>query len=321
MIVFMVYLYVIWILYIIIVIILYPILYMYTCLRIVNLSNKRSLNCSKSFNTQDDIIRFLKRAIPSQTPGDAFAYIFDNGSRHRLNYLTVNAPDAMIEPINDMTLKIIEKLLVKSTKEEVMDSIILNIKKIMQMYNIDEQLDESKTMDMLNRIANREYVIEPEMRKQLENDIKTIETQKGGSYDKSYETLDEYKQIEQIKPVQKGGVLIWMLEKYVFSRLPEQLENAIYVVLEIIDIILIVLSSVPGFLPADIAALIYSFLRFDIIGMLGALCAFIPGVGDALGGVVRILNKMRKYSGVFIVLMVGVLVLIIGITVYFVFIV
>jgi hypothetical protein len=66
--------------------------------------------------------------------------------------------------------------------------------------------------------------------------------------------------------------------------------------LEIIDLIIIIVSSIPVVGTVfDVVAFVYSFLRLEPVGMIGAAISFVPVVGDAIGGVLRVGYKFGKY--------------------------
>ena len=76
----------------------------------------------------------------------------------------------------------------------------------------------------------------------------------------------------------------------------------IYLVLEIIELVLIIASSVPGLqvlygagVIIDVIAIIIALARLDILGALAAAVSLIPLFGDIAGGIIRIGLKIFKY--------------------------
>lgn len=92
--------------------------------------------------------------------------------------------------------------------------------------------------------------------------------------------------------VQQGGIIIKKLEE----ALP-----AISPILEIIDWILIIASTViaapPLSLVVDAVATVWALLRWDLPMFFGSIVSFVPGIGDIIGGGIRVLAKIFKYIG------------------------
>ena len=259
------------------------------CTSIKNLFTRSNFNCNLKIN---DEYSFLYKTLEYQPHNVLFLYKFDNNKK----YVTVhNDEDFLIEPIeDDLALKLLENLydVDRDNKEKKINSIADKIIELAKIHNInDVGVDKDKLIDFIRKIDNNPL-------KQKVLDIRD-------------EYIEQLRQKEmndklQWKKNQKGGVLIWAMETYLFPKLPETVQTILWSILEIIDVALIIASSIPGLqfvaglgIIIDIIAIIYAFLRFDVVGTIGALISFIPIVGDVAGGGIRIIAKIYKYYSKF----------------------
>lgn len=244
------------------------------CISIKNIYTHDTFDCNAKVK---DIIKFMHDMFQYQPRNVIFLYKFDNNEQ----YLTAhNSEDFAMEKIdNPNILKILEHIfdIDYDDKEKRIESIINNLSQFVKQNEMNVTIDKDK----------------------LSNFMKKIET--NPETQKVYEAKNNY--IENIKPIQQGGVLIWLMEKYLMPKMPAMMQNIFFGILEIIDAILIVGISIPGLqlvagagIIVDIVSFIYCFLRFDIIGMVASVIALIPIIGNIIGGIMRIGNKFMKYN-------------------------
>lgn len=258
------------------------------CISIKNVYTKDTINCN--IKVSDDI-KFIYDMFKYQPENILFIYKFDNNKKYITAY---NSKEFMIESINnDSELDIIEHIcdVDFDNKDVKIQKIMNNIDKFMIRNQIDIDVDKSKLNKFINEIDVNPLWI--------------------ANVDRVYNARDDYTNKLKYKIVeepinQKGGVLIWLMEKYLFPKLPSTIQTILSGILEIIDAILIIGISIPGLQFAagagiiiDIISFVYCFLRFDVIGMIASLIAFIPIIGNIIGGVMRIGAKSFKYYGKF----------------------
>lgn len=103
---------------------------------------------------------------------------------------------------------------------------------------------------------------------------------------------------ENISDNQEGGVLLKMIDDSIRKNSPKWLSLLFSGFLELIDITLIILSSMPGTSVIstgrviDITYILYTILRADVGGLFGGLLSLIPEIGKMTGLVVKVSNKM-----------------------------
>ena len=109
--------------------------------------------------------------------------------------------------------------------------------------------------------------------------------------------VTDYNQKNKINE-QEGGILIKMLEDKL-ETMDSQVPSIILTgILEFIDLILLVLSAIPGAgIPFDIANIIFSILRGDFWGIIPSLIGFIPVLGDVVGTVMKVIAKVARIGG------------------------
>ena len=209
-----------------------------------------------------------------------FMYIFDNSDK----YITAHENDEfIIEKINDdLGLKILECVydIDYDNKEKKINSIVDKVIKLSAENNINIKIDKQKLVDFIKKIDNSDNKYGKNVIIAQNKYInKMIEQSK-----------------EKEKVVQQGGILIWAFESYILPKLPSIMQNIFFGILEIIDIGLIILSSIPvagfGF---DLISILYCFLRFDMVGLFGSIVSLVPVVGDITGGLIRGMSKIFRY--------------------------
>jgi len=243
------------------------------CVLVYNLVTKEKIEC---YIKALDENTFMKKFSKYQQDGDIYVYEFTNKNMY---FVIKKEDEIIIEPIrNKLAITILEQL--NSTREERIQSITNSIKQIMKRYNVKCNFSSDNVKQSLEG---------------LEADPSSEKIIQAKNY---YLTnLDNTKVGEQ-----KGGILIWLTEKYVIDSLPKSIAFIFRSIIEIIDWIFIIASSIPGLqfvagagVVIDIMSFIYSFLRFDLIGMVGSIISFIPFVGDILGGIIRAGGKMYRF--------------------------
>lgn len=254
---------------------------MTSCIKVKNLNNNIKCGCNM---TTDDKYKFIHDRLNKQLPETVYVYTFSDGD----NYFSVNDADQIVEPADPVLLKVFEHSYTPTTDEQRAKRITKNIKYLLQKDEIDkenrkEQFDGEKIEQFILKIKDDEHV-----KKELYT-----------ARDKYF--LKKYQNNYQLN--QEGGVLLWMLDNYMKKKYEGKTAYTVFsTVLEIIDIALLILSSIPGLafaygagLVIDIIAIIYSFLRFDIIGMIGGVISLIPVIGDLAGGAIKAGGKIMKY--------------------------
>lgn len=252
------------------------------CISIKNLYTKSQFNFTLKM---DDVFFFLYRLFDYQKKGILFLYTFDDNTK----YITAYDDDSfIIEKVEDgLGLKILEHVYDMNyyNKEYKVQSIASNVIKLSEKNNIKIPVDKEKLLNFIRSLDEEEY--SEEGKEVLEARNKYME-----ELVKKEEVERKYKE----KNIQTGGVIIWAFEQYLLPKMPSILQTIIGGLLEIIDIALIVLSEIPvaGY-AFDLIAIVYCFLRFDMIGMFGAIIMLIPVIGGIVGGAIRVMGKVYKY--------------------------
>lgn len=267
---------------------------MVKCILIKNLFNKNIL--VTHLDDIKDIRNFLFDMFKYQPKDTIFLYKFINDKLNEESYVTGHlseSDDFLMEKFGDtaydqLALTIIEHLSDNNygSKEWRINSIINSIEKFAVQHNIKEPVNKQKLREFLGK---------------LESDPQTIPI-----IDARDKYIREFGKKKQYRLVQHGGVLVWALEKYIFPKFPSIMQTILFGILEIIDFVLIFLTSLPwAIIPPlelvnwvlDAISFVWSFLRFDIIGMVGSVIAFIPFVGGIIGAIVRIIGKVYHFIG------------------------
>ena len=115
--------------------------------------------------------------------------------------------------------------------------------------------------------------------------------------------LSNDKEINNHEINQSGGFLIWLFQKGIENIFPDWFTFLFDIVLDIIDIALVVAITIPGSSPfvgdnfiLTATSIVFSILRFDIIGAISGIIRFIPTVGKILGGIIFMGGKIGKYA-------------------------
>jgi|LakMenEpi03Aug12_release.lakeMendotaPanAssembly.Ray.scaffolds.fasta_scaffold165223_2 hypothetical protein len=259
------------------------------CIYIKNLFTKHSLKCNA---TVYDIYEFFYKMFENQPMNALFLYEFDNGEK----YITAhNHKNFIIEPIEDeIMLKIIENICDPdyNNKEKKINSLADKIISFANTHNLKfNNIDRDKLIDFIRNLENNPLK-------------KSIDDAKEAYIQEIENKQQNNKKIW--KTNQQGGVLIWAFEKYLFPKMPNMVRTILWTILEIVDVVLIIGSSIPGLQGVllagfifDIINIVYCFLRFDIVGLMGAIVSIIPIVGDVIGGGIRVLSKIYTYYNKF----------------------
>ncbi len=291
------------------------------CEYIINLytKNKNKINPN---NTVENELDYILTNITKQDNDIIYLYKFTTNNK----YYVVNSNEPTIVPADDIMLFIfIWKLYrPKQTKDNLIKSIIKNTKKFMKTYpvfednTIDEELlkkflydlSENKDAEDKIMIARDGYII-----KKLINES---EKKDKDIYFKARLSCISNRR-ECNKVVQKGGAFLdflgplkyliyvsffplWYLEHLSYKYLPKWMAWTVTGILEFIDIILGIISSLPiKLIPVvgeiawvvDAVVTIYSFTRADIIGVVAGLISLIPIV-DIGGGFIKGGGKLAK---------------------------
>lgn len=306
---------------------------MVKCKYYIDFYNKKNI-IDKNVEVDDKLL-YMKNNLKKQIPSRIYFYRFDDGDKYiSINVdNTTNKNDFIIEQFKGSKLE--ERMILKfmwkfygnnnlKSRDDVIDSINNSISKIIKQYpdkfnefnefdqaggnRIDynetnklkqflTKLDENKdAQNILNK--NRREMIDKiyELDKIKNNKLNKLN--KSEKLNKlSKETMDNY-----IQKGQSGGIIIWLIEKAVSYYLPNWISFIFTGILEIIDIGLGIASAIPGLQAVygagviiDVISIIYSILRFDIIGTIAGLISLIPGIGDIIGGVTKFLGKAGKY--------------------------
>lgn len=247
------------------------------CISVKNMLTKSRIDCNFKVH---DIYKFIYDMFEVQKKDVLYLYTIENIDNIDKYIAVHDDDDFIIEKMdNELILKILDSVydINYYDKNMKIKSITESLKKIAKDNKLDITVDEIKIREFIDKAENK-----PEAQK--------INV----AYDEYIATLK--KNDKNKTNVQSGGVFIWMFEKYVLPSLPYTIQNMVWGFLEVVDMILIIISSIPGLgAPADIIAIVYSFLRFDMVLLSGACISLIPVVGDAIGGVVRIGAKIFKY--------------------------
>jgi len=249
---------------------------MIRCVSIKNVYTKKIIACNYATN---DIIKFMHDMFVYQPQNVLFLYKFNNES----NYITAhNDKDFIIEPVNnEAEYKMIEEFCDVNcdNDDKKVQRIIDNVSKFANQNSININFDKNELTDFLTKLKSDKNI------------------------QKVYKARDKYvRNLSETKINQQGGVVIWLIEKYMFPKLPSTIRMIFTSILEIIDAVLIVGISIPGLqfaaglgIIVDIISFIYCFLRFDVLGMVASLIALIPILGNIVGGFMRITAKSLKY--------------------------
>ncbi|QKF93642.1 hypothetical protein QKU48_gp0184 [Fadolivirus algeromassiliense] len=256
------------------------------CIEITNLSNKDKLACNLSVT---DKYKFMYDMLDHQPNNVIFSYKFDD--MEQFIVCRGDNDDFMIEKINDsLHMKVIEHLchIEYNKSYDRISSIVDNLTKLSEKYNFPIKFDKQQIIHMLNKLNEGE------------NKTKILEA-RDQYLAKLKKEEEEKKKSKNIN--QQGGILIWLIEDKLLPKLPKTVGLIIWGVFEIIDIVLLILASIPGLqlvygagFVIDIISIVYCFLRFDIMGMVGGVVSIIPLVGDVLGAIIRIIGKIKSYT-------------------------
>ena len=233
----------------------------------------KTINRNPTKNDLGDI-DYIKNNIKTQNDKEIYLYTFSGGNR----YFAVFDKDS-----DNIIEKVPRKEAIpflwsmhgpKKNNQQLFKSVV---KKLCILGNDDK----SKYKDFLNRLTNDE------------ESLKKVD-----------KTLKKYKLVRKNPEyVQSGGILIWLLEKYIVQAYaPNWLQWVVTIILEVIDIALAIASSIPGLQAAagagfiiDAISIVYSILRFDIIGTIAGIISIIPLIGDIGGGGLFLCGKVGKY--------------------------
>lgn len=256
------------------------------CTSIKNILTKKQFKCNLKVN---DINKFLYDMFEYQPAEILYLYKFDNGEKYITAY---RDKDFLIEQIEDeFALKVIEHIydVDSDNKEKRVNRIADNMIIIAKQQKMNVEIDKNKICDFLRQLDN--------------NPLKEKVIEARDEYINKEREKQELAKKEWIKN-QEGGVIIWALETYLFPKLPNIMQTILFGILEIIDILFMIASSIPFaiFPPLivveviiDIISLIWSILRFDVISIVGSIISFIPYIGGTIGSVVKIIGKVYKY--------------------------
>jgi hypothetical protein len=258
------------------------------CVEIKDLLHKDKLECNFPMK---DKYKFMQDMLKYQPKNVIYSYKFNDDEK----FIVANGDnDHMMDLIdNELHMKIIEHVcdLDYRNPEKRINSIINNLTKLSEQHNIPIRFSKEQIINIINGLNEGE------------NKIKILEAK-----NKMLKTLKE-KQINanKLNINQSGGILIWLLQDKVLDKMENKtIANIFWGIFEIIDIVLLILQSIPGLQALagvgfifDIIAIIYSFLRFDVFGMVGGIISVIPLVGDIFGAIIRIIGKIKSYIGRF----------------------
>ena len=255
-----------------------------SCIGVRNLLDKNKLNCNIPVK---DKYKFMFDMFEYQPKNAPYSYHFSDGEKFVVAH---GDDDFMIDKIdNDLHMKIIKRVCESNyhNPQKRMDSIMKSLNKLSDKYNIPLKSSREQITEIINKLnegENKDKILEA--RDRLLNTINNKE-------------LSKNKTINQ-----KGGFLIWLFEKYGIDKIQNStIRNILWGILEIIDLILLVLQSIPGLqllagagFIIDVIAIVYSFLRLDMFGMVGGIVSIIPLFGDVLGAIIRIIGKVKTYT-------------------------
>jgi hypothetical protein len=248
---------------------------MVNCEYIINLYNKKYLNGSATkLQTLPVILEggkniidhknYINNNLNKQNKDEIYLYKFNDGKK----YLSIKQHNnKIIEQSDNNNLPILLYHLhgKPKSKDKIIDSILKNTDKIIKENGIDISYDKKKL---------KKYF------KDLDKEVNN----------KSNNVIN-----------QEGGIAIWLLEKTLKKYAPNFISKIFSGILEIIDIALIITTSIPGLHATgtgfilDIIAIIYAFLRFDTIGLIGSIISLVPVIGDILGAVIKVSGKIAQY--------------------------
>ena len=236
---------------------------MVNCEYIIDLYNKKYLNGGKNIINHKN---YINDNLNKQNKNEIYLYKFSDGKK----YLSVKQNNnKIIEKSYNNNLPILIYHLhgKPKTKDKIIDSIIKNTGKIIKENSINKSYDKNEL---------KKYF------KDLDSEVNNI--------------LNDKSVINQ-----EGGIAIWLLEKTIKKYAPNFMSKIISGILEIIDIALIITTSMPGLHATgtgfilDIIAIIYAFLRFDTIGLIGSIVSLVPVIGDTIGAVIKVSGKIANY--------------------------
>lgn len=241
---------------------------------VTDLANKQTYYLPDTV-PQRNYLEVIQKYTPSQVRDCPYRYDFSED----VTYINVVSDDTITEPVKDRLFwKIMMKKYPKRSPDKLMKDLLKKIERInYQIYKKHTQKEElDKIRDFLTSLPNHP-------------DIYKIEDAK-----------QQY--ISKIMSSQRGGALLWLMEEGVRNVFPEWVSWLFSGILETIDVVLIVLSSIPGLNAVgglghlfNLTHLIYAMLRLDPVQVIGSLVMFIPVVGQATGSAIKISGKLAKW--------------------------
>jgi len=213
------------------------------------------------------------------------------------NVLVVN-PGNHFYPINVVETVIVKKyarqLFGINKQQTTIDNIKKNLKKVNTAYNNNSDVDYAKVDTFLNELSttNIDEIVEnnPKLNTKVNELLK--DTKVNTLTDDKYE--------------QKGGIIIWIIEKFLASKAEDSQAFAIIslvfgTILDIIDVVLGIAGAIPGLQAVaglgfilDFIGIALGILRFDVLSTIFDIISFLPVVGDILGGVGNTLKGVFK---------------------------
>ena len=304
---------------------------MLKCNYIANLYNKKIFYCNSPISNKLDFINSLISSQPQQI---IYLYNFSDNSF----FLAVhNSSDSnFISPIDDPVFLtfLFNFYGKKKSCHQSINSIINNIRKLSNSFHFDfDSFDHHKLYDFLNlfnkqscknnhsyinTFINSNYKSFDSVLSKLKNKFNNnnnnynynnnnnnnnnnnISLQTGSGFFSSVWSWTKWIIGWYVFP-------IFMIENFITNNYPGWPSSVLYWVLEIIDFLLTMASSLVAFVPPpfgiilsfilDIVNLVYNILRFDIVGVVVSLLGLIPYAGDVLGIVGGVAKPFLKIFG------------------------
>ena len=237
---------------------------------VTNLINKKSYYYP-TINTLDDskIIQIIKQYVPRNIPVRI--------DIPNMTYLSAWSNNQhILEPVQD---KLFWRLVMRRCPKRNTQIIIQDI---------------ANKLDQLNYSIYQQK-LEQTKKIQLQNFLSSLQ-----NHPDIYKLYDARK--NYIINTQKGGSLIYLMQKGVHEIFPEWISWLFDSILESIDVMLIVLTAIPGLNAIGGLTnlfngihLIYALLRLDPMMTIGSIAGFIPIIGQALGSSIKISGKLAKW--------------------------
>jgi hypothetical protein len=225
------------------------------CKGIINLYNKTKLKCKI---ITDNPEQFINSKIDKQDLDKIYLYLFD-GSK----YLSINSTNKVIEKVTDST-KLATLWSIYGLNGGSIDTTLHKLKLINKTHFDNKYIPtHTEYNDFINRVVN-------ELNENNDNN-------------------------------QNGGVLLLHMQNSLNKILPDTAVFTIDILLDIIDLVLVLITAAPNTsdpisgLQLNILSLIYSILRFDLLGTAASMISFVPLYGQLISLLVGTGSKINKY--------------------------